>query len=60
MIEQQRLLNTKELALFLNCSESLIHKLKNEGKIPYIKIGYLVRFKPEDVINILKENDEQI
>ena len=60
MIEKQHLLNTKELALFLNCSESLIHKLKNEGKIPYIKIGYLVRFKPEDVIDILKENAEQI
>ena len=33
-MEKEHLLTTKELALFLNCSVSLINKLKREGKIP--------------------------
>lgn len=58
MSENKDLLTIEELAMLLNCSTQLIRKLKNEGKIPFIKIGYLLRFNTKDVINTLKENTE--
>lgn len=60
MSNDKDLLTAEELALVLNCSPQLIRKLKKTGKIPFIKIGYLVRFNAKDVINTLKENTEKI
>ncbi len=60
MTNDKDLLTAEELALVLNCSPQLIRKLKKTGKIPFIKIGYLVRFNAKDVINTLKENTEKI
>lgn len=60
MPEDKDLLTAEELAIVLNCSTQLIRKLKKTGKIPFIKIGYLVRFNAKDVINTLKENTEKI
>ena len=57
MVDSKVLLNTKELASALNCSTSLINKLKNNGTIPFIKIGSSVRFNFKDVINKLEENN---
>lgn len=57
MQDGKELLTDKELALFFNCSTQLIHKLKNNGKIPFIKIGYLVRYNPKDVLNALEKNN---
>lgn len=56
MSEKEQFLTDKELAMFLNCSTQLIHKLKDNGKIPFIKIGYLVRFNPKDVVSALEKN----
>lgn len=60
MPEDKDLLTAEELANVLNCSTQLIRKLKKSGKIPFIKVGYLVRFNTKDVINTLKENTEKI
>ena len=59
MTEKQPLLNTKDLAIFLNCSEGLIHKLKTQGKIPFIKIGSSIRFEKEKVVEALEEQTKR-
>lgn len=56
MLETKELLNVEELATYLNCSTALIHKLKNLGKLPYIKIGSSIRFQKHEVLAALKEN----
>ena len=58
MEENTKLLIAEELAIVLNCSTPLIHKLKKNRKIPFIKIGHLLRFKAEDVIKQLQANTE--
>lgn len=60
MTNDKDLLTAEELALVLNCSPQLIRKLKKTGKIPFIKIGYLVRFNAKDVLDVLKENTQKI
>ena len=57
-MEKEHLLTTKELALFLNCSVSLINKLKREGKIPFRCINSLIRFEKTEVLNYLKAETE--
>lgn len=56
MVESKELLNVEELATYLNCSIGLVHKLKQQGKLPYIKIGSSIRFQKHEVLEALKEN----
>jgi len=58
MLNNTNLLTTEEIAKFLNCKTGVINKLKRQNKIPYIKIGSLVRFDKEEVIKQLKENTD--
>lgn len=39
----------KEVAAYLNCSESKIEKLMKAGSLTFVKIGTLVRFRPGDI-----------
>lgn len=48
------MLNKKELADFLDISESMVNKLIAKG-MPHIKIGKIVRFELEEVLKWLKE-----
>lgn len=59
MSNDKDLLTAEELALVLNCSPQLIRKLKKARKIPFIKVGYLVRFNTKDVLDVLKENTQK-
>ena len=43
------LLRPKDVASILNCSVSEVYNLKDRGKLPWCKIGGMVRFRPEDV-----------
>lgn len=58
MFFSKEYLTSKELAIFLNCSNSLIRKLKRERRIPFIKIGSSIRFSKAEVLKALKENSE--
>lgn len=59
MKESLEIVDVEGLATFLNCSKSLIHKLKNKGIIPFMKIGTSVRFSKEEVIEALKEQTKR-
>jgi len=39
------LVNTKEAAEILRVSPSALHKMRNEGELPFVKLGRKVFFK---------------
>ena len=48
--------SVKELALFLNTSESLVRKLVRENKLPYFKVGRRILFLEEDILKYVRSN----
>ncbi len=44
-----RLLNVKEVATYLNVSKKAVYHWVKNGKIKYTKINGSIRFKPSDV-----------
>lgn len=59
METENELLTIEEVAKVLNCKTGVINKLRKQKKIPYIKIGSLVRFDKSEVIRQLKEQTEE-
>ena len=47
--------NKQELATFLNVSRSLIDRLVMEREIPFIKVGRLIRFDAQAVLDALSK-----
>lgn len=45
----EKLLVIKDVCTFLNIKESALRKMIFENRIPYIKIGRGVRFKPSEI-----------
>jgi excisionase family DNA binding protein len=45
----EALLTAKEVAALFKASESLIYKLQRQGRLPAVRIGWLLRFHPETV-----------
>jgi excisionase family DNA binding protein len=50
------LLRANEVAEFLACSRSEVYALKDAGKLPYCKLGGMVRFRSQDVEQFITEN----
>ena len=48
----EKLLNVKEVAEALGVKVPTVRKMVLERRIPFVKIGSLVRFKPETVRQI--------
>ena len=46
---EKNLLNVKELSEYTGISKSTIYEWVSMKKIPYIKIGKLVKFDPKDI-----------
>ncbi|MCK6468631.1 MAG: helix-turn-helix domain-containing protein [Candidatus Brocadia sinica] len=53
---RSRLLNVKEAAEFLHVKESTIRQMVFKKKIPHIKVGALVRFTPDQILEYLEKN----
>ncbi len=53
--KQKELLNTKETAEFLGISKNTLYEWIVQKKIPYFKVGRLVKFKREDLETWLKK-----
>ena len=53
--DNQRLLTVKDVAEFLQCSLQHIYNLVWRGEIPYVKVGRLLRFQKERLIEWLHE-----
>jgi len=50
----EELLDRKQAANLLKIGVITLDRLRKAGKIPYIKIGHLIRFTPEDIENCIK------
>jgi len=52
------LLNYKQVAQILGCSEKTIWLLAKSGKLPACRIGLLVRFRPADVESFIRASQD--
>lgn len=43
------LLRPNDVAKLLNCSLSQVYNLKDKGELRWLRVGGMVRFRPEDV-----------
>lgn len=50
------ILTVKEMAKYLNCSESCIRKLKQESKIPYFRVATKILFDKNIIDNWIYQN----
>lgn len=48
------LMTTEELCRMLKVKESFLRGLRYQGRIPYLKVGGLVRYQPDDIAEWLK------
>lgn len=55
LFEKQRLLTAKDVADLLQCSLQHVYNLVWRGEIPYVKVGGLLRFQRERLIEWLHE-----
>lgn len=56
MAESYKLLNVKELADRLGAKVNTVYGWIHEGKIPYIKLGGLIRFRDDVISKWIQEN----
>jgi excisionase family DNA binding protein len=59
-IWKQKLLSVTEAADFLGIKKSTLYEWIIQKKVPYYKVGRLVKFKREDLETWLKENGQQV
>jgi excisionase family DNA binding protein len=50
---EQRLRTKKEAAKFLGVSEPTIDRFRNQGNLPFVKIGIQVRFTDADLADFV-------
>ena len=55
----KNLLNEKEAAAFLNVSQSTMRNWRQAGKLQYMKIGNVVRYKPQWLESFIEENTRE-
>jgi len=56
----ENLMTAKELAQFLELSESTIYKLASNGDIPGFKIGDSWRFDLEEIQKLIRQSKEKV
>lgn len=54
-MEQRKLLTAAELARLLGLSAAGVRRYARLGKLPYYRIGGLMRFDPDDVLRAIKQ-----
>ncbi len=54
--EDEQLLKASEVARILNISRSLVYRLIQTGKIPYIRINQAVRVHQDDLCRFIEGN----
>ena len=52
-----KLLNVTEVAQLIGVQPSTIYQWTHQGFIPYVKVGKLVRFKPDAVMKWVNETE---
>jgi excisionase family DNA binding protein len=50
------LITAPEAAERLGCTDKMIRKMARDGRLPYVKVGALLRFRPVDVESFIEAN----
>ena len=50
----QRLLNSADMGALLGCNDTLVEQMAKEQRIPSIRVGRLLRFEPQQVLEALR------
>jgi len=58
MSDEEKLSKIKDIAKYLNLSESKVYELAQKGEIPAIRIGGAWRFKSDDISKWLDKNKQ--
>jgi excisionase family DNA binding protein len=53
-IPTQPLLNSADMAALLGCNDTLVEQMAKEQRIPSIRVGRLLRFEPQQVLEALR------
>jgi excisionase family DNA binding protein len=51
----ENLLTIRELSKILKINKSTLYQWVNEGKIPYIRMGGIIRFRKNDIVKWLDQ-----
>ncbi len=54
VVEAGRLLTPEQCAAFLQVEVSTLYVMKSQGRIPYRKVGHLLRFDFEEIVEWTK------
>jgi excisionase family DNA binding protein len=53
--QRDRLLSTRDVRAFLNCSRNTVARMVATGKLRQLKLGRAVRFHPDDVRQMIED-----
>ena len=60
MKDIEKLLNIDEVSDLIGLSQSTIYKMVNTKRIPYVKVGRLVKFEPSKIRLWIEQNSVEI
>ncbi|BAY91620.1 MULTISPECIES: excisionase family DNA-binding protein [unclassified Tolypothrix] len=60
VVPEQRELTTQQATNFLNVSRPYLIKLFEQGKIPYIQVGFHLRVNFDDLKKYKQQRDEKL
>jgi len=52
----QKLFNAKRAAEYLDLKDSKVREMARRGELPCIRLGYYVKFNPDDLDKFITEN----
>jgi len=59
LVKSTGLMKCSDVAEALGCSERTVRRMTKARMIPFVKIGYLVRFRPQDIARHIASNTIQ-
>ena len=59
MTDQPYLKSKRETARYLGVSLGSVEKLVRKGLLPYVRLGALVKFRPEDLADFIEQRRVQ-
>ena len=58
MVPRKNLLNIKQVAALLQISLHTAYKWAESGRLPAVKLGYMLRFDPERIEKFIAKGDD--
>ena len=59
-VQASRLMTPEQCAAFLQIEVNTLYVMKSQGRIPYRKVGHLLRFDFEEIVEWTKPKDERL